>query len=100
MPEVTKTKAKHAVKIVSWDITTNELEVQIKSQCTADELSENLVGETVEVSDPEDPVNEGYNYGFLGTVKALKGNYATVADQDENYFSIEVSKLAVMVSEE
>ena len=60
-------------------------------------IIEILVGKTVEVPDPEDPVKEGYNNGFVGTVKALKGNYATVADQDENCLDIEVSKLTVML---
>ena len=96
MPEMAEAKGKSAIKIISWDITENQVVERIK-ECSRDELAKILVGETVEVPDPEDPVKEGYNNGFAGTVKALKGNYATVADQDENCFDIEVSKLTVML---
>lgn len=96
MPEMAEAKGKSAIKIITWDITENQVVERIK-RCSRDEFAKILVGEAVEVPDQENPVKEIFNNGFVGTVKALKCNYATVANQDENCFDIEVSKLTVML---
>ena len=55
MPEMAEAKGKSAIKIISWDITENQVVERIK-EYNRDELAKILVGETVEVPDPEDPV--------------------------------------------
>jgi hypothetical protein len=54
------------------------------------------MGDSVEVPDPEDPIAEGYDYSFIGTVVDLRDKHVTVEDGDGDCFDIDADKLLVL----